>query len=466
MPANAAVTRDVYSVSRLNQDARALLEGRFPAVWVEGEVSNLTRPASGHLYFSLKDARAQIRCALFQQRALLFRDCPRNGQQVLARGRVSVYEPRGDYQFVLDYVEEAGTGALRRAYDELRSRLEREGSFAPERKKPLPRFPRRIGVITSPSGAAIRDVLATLARRCPGTPVLVYPVPVQGDGAAQQIARAIELASRRRECDVLLLVRGGGSLEDLQAFNDESVARAIIGCAVPLVTGVGHETDVTIADFAADLRAATPTAAAQLASPDHAEWLVRVGSLAQRLHRAGRRALDHRFQRLDELAGRLLRRHPSDRISAHARYLNDLNRRLHRALRERLSRERQASLALAARLRAQTPQARLRRERQTLLGLAARLRAAIDQNIRTASRRLGRFSGHLQALSPLATLNRGYAILRRPDGGAIVRRAGDASVGETVEALLGEGRLRCQITQVFAAAPVAASPLRRPDSPP
>ncbi|HAO34421.1 MAG TPA: exodeoxyribonuclease VII large subunit, partial [Candidatus Competibacteraceae bacterium] len=264
MPATLASTREPYSVSRLNQEARRLLEGQFPALWVEGEVSNLTRPASGHLYFSLKDARAQIRCALFQPRALLFRDCPRNGQQVLARGRVSLYEPRGDFQLIVDYVEEAGAGALRRAYDELRVRLEREGCFAPERKKPLPRFPRRIGVITSPSGAAVRDVLATLARRCPSVPVLVYPVAVQGEGAAQQIARAIERASRRRECEVVLLVRGGGSLEDLQAFNEEIVARAIVGCSVPLVTGVGHETDVTIADFAADLRAAPPPAAAAL----------------------------------------------------------------------------------------------------------------------------------------------------------------------------------------------------------
>ncbi|MBL8258969.1 MAG: exodeoxyribonuclease VII large subunit [Candidatus Competibacteraceae bacterium] len=460
MPPNPGLTRDLYSVSRLNREARALLEGQFPALWVEGEVSNLTRPASGHLYFSLKDARAQIRCALFQHRALLFRDCPRNGQQVLARGRVSLYEPRGDFQFIVDYVEEAGAGALRRAYDELRSRLEREGCFAPERKKPLPRFPRRIGVITSPSGAAIRDVLATLARRCPGVPVLVYPVAVQGEGAAHQIARAIERASRRRDCEVLLLVRGGGSLEDLQAFNDEIVARAIFGCAVPLVTGIGHETDVTIADFAADLRAATPTAAAQLAGPDRAEWLARVGLLEQRLDRAARRALDHRAQRLDELAGRLWRQHPSQPIRSRARDLVELNRRLRAALAERLNRERHGLASLTARLHARTPLARLRPERQRLRSLALRLHAALRHSARAASRRLGHASERLQALSPLATLNRGYAILRRPGDGFILRRAGDAAVGETVEALLGEGRLRCEITAISATgSPVAA---RRP----
>ncbi|HUM93315.1 MAG TPA: exodeoxyribonuclease VII large subunit [Candidatus Competibacter sp.] len=460
MPATLASTREPYSVSRLNQEARRLLEGQFPALWVEGEVSNLTRPASGHLYFSLKDARAQIRCALFQPRALLFRDCPRNGQQVLARGRVSLYEPRGDFQLIVDYVEEAGAGALRRAYDELRVRLEREGCFAPERKKPLPRFPRRIGVITSPSGAAVRDVLATLARRCPSVPVLVYPVAVQGEGAAQQIARAIERASRRRECEVVLLVRGGGSLEDLQAFNEEIVARAIVGCSVPLVTGVGHETDVTIADFAADLRAPTPTAAAQLAGPDHAEWLAKVQFLEQRLHRAARRELDGRFQRLDELAGRLSRRHPRHRLNTHAQYLEVLNRRLRQALQYRLNGEQDALAGLTARLRAQTPKVRVRRERERLRALAARLRAAIRQNARAASRRLDYFSKQLQALSPLATLNRGYAILRRPDDGVILRRAGDAAVGDTVDVLLAEGWLRCAITAVSTSDP--AAPPRRP----
>ncbi|MEZ5574607.1 MAG: exodeoxyribonuclease VII large subunit [Candidatus Competibacteraceae bacterium] len=247
--------RDIHTVSELTQAVRWLLEQHFPDVWVQGEVSNLSRPSSGHLYFSLKDARAQIRCALFQNRALLFRDCPRNGQQVLVRGRVSLYEPRGDFQIVVEYVEEAGAGALRRAYDELRLRLEREGLFAMDRKKALPRFPRRIGVITSPSGAALRDVLSVLRRRFPTLPVLLYPVPVQGDGAAERIAATIRLASERQDCDVLLLTRGGGSLEDLQAFNEEIVARAIVDCAIPLVSGIGHETDVTIADFAADRRA-------------------------------------------------------------------------------------------------------------------------------------------------------------------------------------------------------------------
>ena len=399
--------RDIYTVSRLNQEARALLEGEFPTLWVEGEVSNLSRPSSGHLYFSLKDARAQIRCALFQNRAFLFRDCPRNGQQVLVRGRVSLYEPRGDFQIIVEYVEEAGAGALRRAYDELRLKLEREGLFAPERKLPLPCFPQRIGVITSPSGAAIRDVLTTLRRRCPNLPILIYPVPVQGDSAAERIAQTIRLASERRDCDVLLLVRGGGSLEDLWAFNQEVVARAMFACAIPLVTGIGHETDVTIADFAADLRAATPTAAAELASPDRLEGLRRVRLLAERLESALHRRFTHQRQRLAELTRRLDRAQPRHRLRDRAQRLDDLDQRL---------------------------------------------RAAVRQRLETVSQRLRGLSGHLNALSPLATLDRGYAIVRRQPDGVILRRADAARVGDALEALLSQGRLHCQVTAIDTAA--------------
>jgi exodeoxyribonuclease VII large subunit len=373
---------------------------------VEGEVSNLSRPSSGHLYFSLKDPRAQIRCALFQNRALLFRDCPRNGQQVLVRGRVSLYEPRGDFQIIAEYLEEAGAGALRRTYDELRLRLEREGLFAPERKKPLPRFPRRIGIITSPGGAAIRDVLITLRRRCPGLPVLVHPAPVQGDGAAEGIARTIRLASRRQDCDVLLLVRGGGSLEDLWAFNEEIVARAIFDCAIPLVTGIGHETDVTIADFAADLRAATPTAAAELASPDWLEWLRKVRGLDERLERALRRHLNDRRQRLNELTSRLARQQLRRRLQNDAQRLDELDQRLRQVMRQRLQ---------------------------------------------AASQRVQSLGGHLHALSPLATLERGYAIVRRQADGEILRRAAAARIGDNVEVLLSQGRLHCQVTLIDTA---------------
>ena len=442
--------RTIYTVSLLNQEARALLEGEFSQIWVEGEVSNLSRPSSGHLYFSLKDARAQLRCALFQNRALLFRDGPRNGQQVLARGRISLYEARGDFQLIVEYLEEAGAGALRQAYDALRLRLEREGWFAPERKRPLPRFPRRIGVITSPSGAAIRDVLITLRRRCPHLPVLIYPTPVQGDGAAERLALTIRLASERRDCDVLLLVRGGGSLEDLWAFNEELVARAILDCAIPLVSGIGHETDVTIADFAADLRAATPTAAAELASPDRMEWLHRVRLLAERLENTQQRRLADQRQRLDVLARRLDRAQPRHRLRDRAQRLDDLDQRLRRALRVLLDRKELRLMGLKKQLEARTPAIQLRGARQRLGEWEQRLLEAMRRRLREPAQHLRDLRETLHALSPLATLQRGYAIARRRSDGAILRRAGDVGAGESVEVLLGQGRLDCEIKAVFA----------------
>jgi exodeoxyribonuclease VII large subunit len=442
--------RDIYTVSRLNQEARALLEGEFPLLWVEGEVSNLSRPSSGHLYFSLKDARAQVRCALFQNRALLFRADPRNGQRILARGRVSLYEARGDFQLIVEYLEEAGAGALRQAYDALRLRLERAGWFAPERKRPLPRFPQRIGVITSPTGAALRDVLSVLRRRCPHLPVLIYPTPVQGDSAADRIAETIRLAARRRECDVLLLVRGGGSLEDLWAFNEEPVARAIFDCPIPLVAGIGHETDVTIADFAADLRAATPTAAAELASPDRLEWLRRVRLLDERLTEAWRRRLTDPRQRLDALARRLDRAQPRHRLRDRAQQLDDLDQRLRRALRNRLNQERWRLAGSAGQLQARTPIIRLRVAHQRLGEWEQRLLEAMRRRLRESSQGLSHLCETLHALSPLATLQRGYAIVRRRPDGVILRRASDAGVGESLDILLGQGRLECEIKAVLA----------------
>lgn len=414
----AVPTRTIYTVSRLNQEARDLLEDVFPLLWVQGEVSNLSRPGSGHVYFSLKDPGAQIRCALFLNRAALFRNHLRNGQQLLVRGRISLYEPRGDFQLIVEYVEDAGAGALRLAFEQLRLRLEQEGLFAPERKQALPHFPNRIGVITSPSGAALRDVLTTLRRRYPSLPVLIYPVPVQGDGAAERIAAAIRLASQRRDCDVLLLVRGGGSLEDLDAFNQEIVARAIHACTIPLVAGIGHETDVTIADFAADLRAATPTAAAELASPDRLEWLRKVQLLNDRLERALRRELLDRRQRLDDLALRLVRQQPQRRLQDRAQRLDELSQRLQQAVRNRL---------------------------------------------RDAASQLNHWSSQLHTLSPLGTLQRGYAILRRTDG-TILRRADQTQPGDTVTALLSQGRLSCTVTALDpAAAGLAADSGLPPD---
>src|SRR5215468_6468104 len=284
-------SREVYSVSRLNREVRILLERGLGVLWVEGELSNLSQPPSGHWYFSLKDRDAQLRCAMYRLKNSLVGFTPRAGMQLLVRGRISLFEPRGEFQLIVEHLEEAGVGALRREFERLKTRLAAEGLFAQERKRALPRFPRRVGVITSPSGAALHDILHILARRYPPAALLVYPAAVQGAAAAPMLVAALRTASARAECDVLILARGGGSLEDLWAFNDERVARAIHGCALPVVCGVGHEIDFTIADFAADARAPTPSAAAELVVPDRLACLEAIGRSAQRLASGVRREL-------------------------------------------------------------------------------------------------------------------------------------------------------------------------------
>jgi exodeoxyribonuclease VII large subunit len=264
-------SREIYSISELNSEARVLLEKRFPLIWVEGEISNLARPASGHIYFSLKDEAAQVRCAMFKMHNRLVNFQPKNGQQVLARVRISLYEARGEFQLIVEHMEETGDGALRRQFELLKQKLFEEGLFDEAHKQALPFLPTQLGVITSPSGAAIRDILSVLKRRFPGIPVLIYPVPVQGTEAPQAIVESIHSAAKCQDCDLLILARGGGSLEDLWAFNEETVARAINACPIPIVTGIGHEIDFTIADFVADYRAPTPSAAAEFISPDHTE---------------------------------------------------------------------------------------------------------------------------------------------------------------------------------------------------
>src|ERR1700721_1807464 len=315
--------RDIYSVSRLNREVRILLERGFGSLWLEAEISNFARPSSGHWYFSLKDAAAQVRCAMFRQRNMLCAFTARDGHKVLVRARIGLYEPRGEYQLIVDHMEDAGLGALKRQFEELSARLSSEGLFAVERKRPLPRLPRRIGVITSPTGAAVRDILHVLARRFPAAAVLVYPVPVQGAQAAAEITAALELAGHRAECDVLILARGGGSLEDLWAFNDERLARAIVASPIPVITGIGHEIDFTIADFAADVRAPTPSAAAELVVPDAEEWLGAFVRWGARLQRGMRRRIAERRERLSWLTGRAALVSPAARLRAQAHRCED-----------------------------------------------------------------------------------------------------------------------------------------------
>jgi exodeoxyribonuclease VII large subunit len=446
LPLSPAPDRDVFSVSRLNRAAKALLEGSFPLLWVEGELSNLSRPASGHLYFSLKDAQAQVRCALFRgsQRALSV--APKDGMQVLVRARVSLYEGRGDYQLIVESLEEAGEGALRRAYEQLRNRLAQEGLFDSARKKPLPRLPKRIGIITSPSGAVLHDILTTLSRRFPAIPVLVHPVPVQGEGAAEKISAMIHLAGQRRDCDVLILARGGGSLEDLWAFNEEVVARAIHSCPLPIVCGVGHETDITIADFVADARAPTPTAAAEMLSPHQSDWLLAMDEKENRLVRLLRDQLRTAQQHLDYLSTRLA--HPRERLARLDERLQMLGTRLRLAQFHGHERTTHILHALHARLLRRNPQAQLREQLLRSQHRHTQLGNAIHRVLERAQEHVARTVQALDTLSPLATLARGYAILDNPDTGVVVRAAGEVQPGDAVRARLARGRLDCRVEKV------------------
>lgn len=438
--------RDIYTVSRLNREVKALLEGGFPALWIEGEISNLARPASGHLYFCIKDASAQIRCALFKSQARALRTALRDGMHVLVRARVSLYEGRGEFQLVVEHVEDSGEGALRRAFEALKARLAAEGLFDTAHKKSLPMLARRIGVITSPSGAALRDILTTLRRRFPAIAILLYPVSVQGDGAAEKIAAAIHLASKRNECDALIVARGGGSLEDLWPFNEEIVARAIYACRIPVISGVGHETDVTIADLVADVRAPTPTAAAEVLSPSQAHWLGQFEQYQIRLTRLMERRLHESAQRLDWLGGRLLR--PDQRLVLTTQRVAALHQRLRHAA---TAAQRSAIHLVATRrmrLLALSPAARLVGLRQRLGHAQQRLHAAFAHGLSHHAGQLQTAARRLHALSPLATLARGYAIVSRIDDGAILRRAADARPGERLRARLAQGALVCKVERV------------------
>lgn len=439
-----AETRDIYTPSRLNREARTLLERGLPALWLEGEISNLSRPSSGHWYFSLKDEAAQLRCAMFRQRNLMTRFSPRDGSHVLVRGRVSLYEQRGDYQFIADYMEEAGAGALRQRFELLKTKLSAEGLFAVEHKRPLPRLPRRIGVITSPTGAAIRDVLHILRRRFCTIPVLIYPVQVQGGVAAAQIARTIRRASGRAECDVLILVRGGGSLEDLWAFNEESVARAIYDCTVPVVTGIGHEVDFTIADFVADVRAPTPSGAAELVAPDSNEWLRNVLRLTSRLTVALTRSLKTRQDRSSWLQRRLAQLHPGVELRQRAQRLDELEQRLIRVVRSDLGERRRTLLQLAAELRQHSPALRVANARRRLEIAHASIERAARQTVEKLATRLAVASRTLDAVSPLATLERGYAIVTDSKG-TVVTDAQDLRAGQIIDARLMKGSVRARI---------------------
>ncbi|HET9694835.1 MAG TPA: exodeoxyribonuclease VII large subunit [Steroidobacteraceae bacterium] len=447
-PPTPAPPREVLTISQLNAQARTLLERGLGSVWIEGEISNLARPGSGHWYFSLKDAGAQVRCAMFRTRAMLVQFAVRDGARVLARGRVSLYEARGEFQVVVEHLEEAGEGALRRRFEELKRKLLAEGLFEAARKRRPPTLPRRIGVVTSPTGAALRDVLHILHRRFPAVPVLVYPVAVQGDVAPREIVQALQLAGQRAECDVLIVARGGGSLEDLMAFNEESVARAIAASPIPVISGVGHETDFTIADFVADERAPTPSGAAERAVPDAAEFLRALSALERNLAGAVRRRLQSFAQALRAHERGLARSHPGARLRQHAQRLDELEQRLQRAVGRKLERTRLRLANADVLLARSSPARRLATLRLRLGGAERQLPLCMQRRLRQARDRFERATRTLHAVGPLATLERGYAIVLDA-GRHVVTDATAVSRGMQIEARLARGSIRATVTDTL-----------------
>ena len=440
-----APERDVYTVGRLNREVRLLIEHGMPTLWVEGELTNFSRPASGHWYFTLKDRDAQVRCAMFRQRNAALRFVPRDGQLVMARVRVGLYEPRGEYQLQVEHLEDSGVGALRREFDRLKEKLQTEGLFASELKRPLPTLPTRIGIVTSPTGAAVRDILHILARRFASVPVVIYPTAVQGKDAVPQLLAALSAASARQECDVLIVARGGGSMEDLWAFNDEAVARAIRSAPMPVVTGIGHEIDFTIADFVADVRAPTPSGAAELVVPDSSTWRNTLVKLAHRLEQTlSRRLLDDRSS-LQQLRRRLEFAHPGQRVNQGAQKLDELTQRLAAAWALQSSQRATRLQRLEIRLAAVTPRHHLNALRERLTRLDHRLRQAWSQEWQQRRQRLALASRTLNAVSPLAVLDRGYALVTLSTSGQLVRDTREAPIGSIIEARVANGKLQAQV---------------------
>ena len=442
MPASK---NNIYSVSSLNQSVANLLEAEFAWIWVEGEISNLAQPGSGHIYFSLKDRSAQVSCAMFKGRNRSLSFQPENGNQVLVRAKVSLYQPRGNYQLIVDRMEEAGDGALRRQFEQLKSKLSAEGLFDEDNKQDIPELPESIAIITSKTGAAIHDVLSVIERRFPSIPVKLFAVPVQGSESAPAICNAIKLIGESAEngeidCDVILLVRGGGSLEDLWSFNEEAVARAIFDCPIPIVSGVGHEVDVTIADFVADIRAATPTAAAETVTPDQSAWLQSFDYYQTRLQQLTNDKIERQQEKIQWLHRRLQTQHPENQIKHSKQRISELTKRLMRHSQSMLD-FRQSKLATYhAKLNAQNPGLLISRNKQTTKFLNARLNTAMLSLLSNKKSQLSNVARTMNAISPLQTLERGYSITLDKKGNAILS-VEQIKINETIETRLHNGRL-------------------------
>ncbi|MGP4845911.1 exodeoxyribonuclease VII large subunit [Marinobacter sp. 1Y8] len=435
------------SVSELNHQVRHLLEVSFLQVWVEGEISSFSRPASGHWYFTLKDAKSQVKCAMFRGNNQRVRVPPKEGDQVLVRGKVTLYENRGDYQIIAEAMEPAGLGALQQAFDALKLKLQTEGLFDAERKKPVPTLPKHIGVITSATGAAIHDILTVLKRRCPGIPVTLYPASVQGSAAAGEIVNAIQTAERHGVADVLIIGRGGGSLEDLWPFNEEKVARAIAACTLPTVSAVGHEVDFSIADFVADFRAPTPSAAAEHLAPDQSAWIRTLEQQSSRLEGLTRRLLGRLQEQVAGLGGRL--RDPRRELQNHNQRLDDLESRLKSTFTQQLQARSQTLSQQQVRLANQSPKRQLTDSQNRVSQLKEQLFRELHWQLNEQRERLAHTAQSLQLVSPLATLGRGYAIVstqRQP----VIRDASRLKPGDEINARLGRGNIDATVTAIHS----------------
>lgn len=437
----------IFTVSRLNQTVRSLLEREMGQVWITGEISNFTQPASGHWYFTLKDDTAQVRGAMFRNsnRRVTFR--PQHGQQVLVRASVTLYDPRGDYQIIVESMQPAGEGLLQQKYEQLKAALSAEGLFDQQFKKSLPEPAHCIGVITSKTGAALHDILHVLKRRDPSLPVVIYPTAVQGDDAPGQIVRAIELANARQECDVLIVGRGGGSLEDLWSFNDERVARAIFASRIPVVSAVGHETDVTIADFVADLRAPTPSAAAEIVSRNQTELLRQIQSSQQRLEMAMDFFIANRTRRFTQLNHRLQQQHPQLRLARQQTVLEKLRQRMRVALDNQLKQATVRQRRVGQRLNQQNPQPRIWRAQTRIQQLEYRLAESLRAQLGVTRERFGKAVTHLEAVSPLSTLARGYSVTTAADGN-VLKQAKQVKTGDTLTTRLTDGWIESEVKSV------------------
>ena len=438
--------RKVYTVSRLNQDVQRLLESGFGTLWLQGELSNFSRPGSGHFYFTLKDSQSQIRCAMFKGRNRYVDFEPQSGDAVLVRGKLGLYAARGDFQLIVEHMEPAGEGRLQAAFEATKRKLDADGWFDVDTKKEIPTLPKTIGVVTSATSAALRDALQVLARRYRQATVIIYPTPTQGAAAAPGIIKAIEQANRRNETDVLLVVRGGGSLEDLWAFNEIEVARAIRTSNIPIVAGIGHEVDITISDLVADLRAPTPSAAAELSTPDNSTLSQRVNDLARQLGKLQHSLVSALQQRVQQQNTRLQLRHPERQLREQTQRIDELHSRVQRAWITRLRQNRHRTEGLSTRLQANSPMVQLQRQLATWRSLHQRMSAAVTLQQERAQGRFELLLRALNGVSPLAVLDRGYALVRKD--GQLLRDAASVKAGDKISARLTNGEVDATVTGV------------------